>query len=260
MKNGSQLLRFASKLLLSVCLFFSSCRTKDNDNTVVTPEIKQYGALTVKVSNEVNRQPIVFGSYNYTNSAGNLYKIDVLKYYISNFTLIRSDSSEINFYNHKLLNASDPESCMFTFDSVANGTYKAVRFYLGIDSAHNHTGLQEGDLDPINGMIWTWRTGYVFFKHEGNFINDTGGNSILLYHYGADDGLTTVDIPTTQFEVKGNSHTLFLKFDLNTLYNAPNVINFNNNNIHQSNGLADIFWFTSIKTNFPTSFTFDKVQ
>ena len=247
--------------LLVVPVLMFSCRTKDKDNTVVTPQVqKSYGGLTVKMSNEVAGQPVVFGSYNYTNAAGNQYKVETLRYYISNFTLIKSDNTERNFGNYKLIDAADSNKCKFTFDSVSNGTYKAIRFYLGIDSVHNHTGLQEGDLDPINGMIWTWNTGYIFFKNEGNFIDDTGGTSFLLYHYGADIGLATVDIPITEFEVKGNDHTLYLKFNLNNLYSAPNVVNFNGNNIHQAAAWSDMAWLRSLKGNFPGSFSFDKVQ
>ena len=109
-------------------------------------------------------------------------------------------------------------------------------------------------------MIWTWNTGYIFFKHEGNFKDDTGGTSFLLYHYGSDLGLATVDIPVSQFDVKGDNKTLFLKFNLNALYSSPGTINFNHNNIHQGSGFSDIFWLTALKANFPNSFSFDKVQ
>ncbi len=251
--------KFAGITLITGAILFSSCRTKDKINSI-TPEIKNYGSLTVKVSNEAGGQPITFGTMSFTNAAGNKYSVDLLKYFVSNFTLIRNDGSERNFGNYKLIDASDTSTCSFTLDSVSNGSYKAIRFYLGVDSLHNHTVLNQGDLNPISGMVWSWNTGYIFFKHEGSYINDTGTSKILLYHFGTDAALSTVDIPITQFDINSNKKTLYIKFDLNSLYNAPNTINFTGNNFHQSTELSDRIWLGNLRTNFSSSFTFDKVQ
>jgi len=242
--------------LVISCLITTSCKKK-NDNAA---PISTTGKLTIKMNNEVSGQPVTFGQLIYTNASGSLYRIDLLKYYISNFTLIKDDNTENNFANYKLINAADTTTCNFSFDSVANGSYTAVRFYLGVDSARNHTGAQTGDLDPINGMIWTWNTGYMFFKHEGGFINDTGGTSPLTFHYGTDIALATVDIPVTKFDIKGDNHILYLKFDLNKLYDTPTVMTFNNSNIHESTLALDMPWIYRLKGNFPGAFSFDKVQ
>lgn len=254
-------LRYAGALAVCALLVTASCRYKEKA-MVVTPEPSTplYGSLTVKFSNEAGGTPVSIGAGSYTNAAGNVYTVDMLKYYVSNFTLIKSDNTEHNFANYKLINADDTATCSFTLDSVANGNYKAVRFYLGVDSAHNHSLVNEGDLNASNGMVWTWSTGYIFFKHEGVFTNDTGGTSILLYHYGVDENLKTVDIPVSQFSVSANHQVLYLKFDLNKLYGNPNVINFNGNGIHQSLDVKDRTWLGQIKANFSSAFIFEKVQ
>ncbi len=248
-------------LFASLFLLNSACKKKDKSTTtppVVVPST--YGKVSVKVTNEVDGQPITFGTLTYTNASGNNYSITLLKYYITNFTLIKEDSSLTNFGNYSLIDASDSSTCGFTLDSVANGKYKAVRFYLGVDTGHNHSGLQEGALDPINGMIWTWKTGYIFFKHEGNFI-DSSKNKILVYHYGTDPALATIDIPVSMFEVAGNTRTINLKFNLNSLYASPVPVNFSfNNNVRQSTGIDDISWISTLRRNFASAFTVNSVQ
>ena len=254
--------RYAGALAVCALLVTASCRYKEKV-LVVTPEPSTplYGSLTVKFSNEAGGTPIVMGSGTYTNAAGNAYKVDLLKYFVSNFTLIKSDNSEHNFANYKLINAADTSTCSFTLDSVANGTYKAVRFYIGVDSAKNHTLLNEGDLNASNGMTWTWSTGYIFFKHEGTFINDTGGTSVLLYHYGVDANMKTIDIPVSAFTIAADHKTMLLKFDLNKQYGDPNVITFDSGNaVHQSLETRDRAWLGQMKANFSSAFTFDKVQ
>ena len=211
-------------------------------------------------SNEVDGQPINMGTMAYTNAAGNNYRVDLLKYYVTNFTLIKDDGTEKNFGNYNLIDAADSASTKFMLDSVINGAYTSVRFYLGVDSTRNHTGAQDGALDPIHGMIWSWNTGYIFFKHEGGYRNNGGTNQSLLFHYGTDDALTRITIPIARCEVKGDTRKLFLKFNLNKLYAAPNRIDFNMDNNHMSSSSADRTWIGQMKANFPNAFLFDKVQ
>jgi len=42
-----------------------------------------------------------------------------------------------------------------------------IEFVLGVDSKTSAGGIGEGALDPINGMYWTWQSGYINFKMEG---------------------------------------------------------------------------------------------
>ena len=241
-------------LFCAIVLFASSCK-KDDTSTVST-----YGKLQVAFSNEVDGQPINIGAMAYTNAAGNQYRVDLLKYYVTNFTLIKEDGSQRNFKNYNLIDASDVSTTSFTLDSVSNGNYTSIKFYLGVDSGRNHTGAQDGALDPINGMIWTWNTGYIFFKHEGGYKDNMGVNQSLLFHFGTDEALTSITIPVSKFEVKSDSKKLFLKFNLNKAYASPAQINFNADNNHMSSSSADRAWIGQMKSNFPNAFLFDKVQ
>jgi hypothetical protein len=238
-------------LLSAAC--FSSCKKDDN------PPVATQGKVTVSVANEVDGVPVVFGPMNYTNASGNKYGVDVLKYYISHFTLVKADGSERVYKNHELIDASLPETPSFTLDSVQNGDYTAVKFYLGVDFEHNHTGAQEGDLDPMNGMIWTWSTGYMFFKHEGNFKDSAGGSRTLVFHFGADDYLPTITVPISKLTVAGNARKLFLKFNLNSVYTSPHTINFNDDNSRMS-GIGDEMWMYMMQKNLADAFQFDKAE
>lgn len=237
----------------------SGCK-KDENTTPPTVNTGTHGQLNVRIANVVGSEAVAFGGTPYTNAAGNRYGVSILKYYISHFSLIKADNSVLNSGNHELIDAEDSTTCKFTIDSIPNGTYTKVRFFLGVDTGNNHTGLREGDLDPSFGMIWNWKTGYIFLKHEGYFIDSTNTSQILVYHLGTDNALATIDVPVTAFEVKGNNHTLSLKFDLNRMYASPAKINFNGNNARQSTDFADFGWIRDMKENAPNAFLFDKIQ
>jgi hypothetical protein len=103
-------------------------------------------------------------------------------------------------------------------------------------------------------MIWTWNTGYIFFKHEGSFIDSNGDNMALIYHYGTDPAFVTVDIPVN-IEVKGEAVSMDVVFDLNALYGNPHEIAFEGNNAHQSTSASDVLWIQQLRENFEQSFT-----
>jgi hypothetical protein len=237
-----------------IALAISSCEKER-----ITPAANAYGKLEVNISNEVDGAAISFGAMPYTNAAGNKYGVDLLKYYVSNFTLIRDDGSQKNFGNYNLIDASDSTKTKFVLDSVGNGNYTSIKFLLGVDKNRNHTGAQDGDLDPVKGMIWSWNTGYLFFKHEGGFKDSTGVDNTLAMHYGTDTAATTITLSVSPFEVKGNTRKLYLKFNLNKLYASPNLIDFNGNNVRQSTDPSDALWISHMKGNFPSAFLFDKV-
>ena len=248
--------KFAALLLFALpsLLLLHSCNKKDPDT------VAPYAKLSVSFSNEVDGTPVSIGPMSYTNAAGNKYSVSLLKYYISNFTLVKADGSAQAFSNHNLIDAALPASQTFSFDSVANGDYTAVRFNMGVDFEHNHTGAQEGDLDPAKGMIWAWKTGYIFFKHEGDFIDSTGATKSVMFHYGTDFALVTVTVPISKLSISGADRKLFLKFNLNALYANPNRINFNADNNHMSTDAADGPWLTSMGQNFKNAFQFSKAE
>jgi hypothetical protein len=228
---------------------------KDDDNTPADT-----GNVTFSIANEIGGQPIQLGQLIYTNAAGNQYRVDMMKYYLSNFTLIKDDSTEYAIGNHELVDITVPASCDIVANDIPNGTYTKVRFNLGIDSLYNHSGDQAGDLDPINGMIWSWNTGYIFFKHEGAYKDSLNQTQGLLFHYGTDKALSTVEITIHALVINGNNKKVNLVFNLNALYAAPNQIDFNVNNVHQSTSPSDTQWILKMKQNFTQAFSFKSIE
>lgn len=94
--------------------------------------------------------------------------ITTLKFYISN----------VNFNFRAKRRVLAPEKAILidvldskhNFISVPDSIYEnleSVSFNLGIDSLTNISGAMDGDLDPMNNMYWTWQSGYINLKFEG---------------------------------------------------------------------------------------------
>lgn len=224
-------------------LALGGCKKPCNEDDPTTPKVKlvfhtQSGGQDIQ------------SDVSYTRSNGETFQIDLLKYYISHCVLVNNAGDSVSLNGHSLI---DPINGKNTFSAsvVDIGNYNRMRFLFGVDELHNHSGNQEGDLDPVNGMIWTWSTGYIFYKHEGTFI-DTSGNSMpLLYHFGMDRALVPIDVPIT-ISIKNNmEYEVHVHFNLDQFYNG---IYFSGNNVHQSAGVADYAWMDALKTNLPASF------
>jgi hypothetical protein len=125
----------------------------------------------------------------YTNSFGEDYKITAFRYYIGHIELLSNiHAAKIgNDRLYRLCDATIPTSRVIEF-SVPSGKYDGISFQLGVDSIDNISGAQEGELDPAKGMFWTWNTGYLMAKLEGESAFSNIPTGMFTYHVGGYKG------------------------------------------------------------------------
>jgi hypothetical protein len=242
-------------LFISTIILIASCKQPKKPIDIVA---NTQANVAINFINQAGGVNITEGPLNYTNSAGNLYSVDLLKYYVTNVVLIKDDGSEFKLNNYDLINAFDANYSKVNAVNVPNGTYTSMKFYLGVDPSRNHSGAQDGDLDPKNNMIWTWSTGYIFFKHEGFYKDLSGTNTVIQFHLGTDAALSTVQIPIS-LSVAGENKTMNIVFDLNKMYNSP-MLDFNLGNIYMSDGASDSKWISDMVNNTNDAFSFKNVE
>ncbi|MDQ2863900.1 MAG: hypothetical protein M3R50_09685 [Bacteroidota bacterium] len=159
---------------IAVLLSFNSKNVFSNDD-----------ATTIKIVfvNTVKGIRIVLNDSVYVNPFNETYTISKLRYYITNVSL----QAEHNFFMEKnsyhLIDESNEETQAITF-SVPSGSYSSLNFLLGVDSLHNVSGAQTDDLDPAKDMFWTWNSGYVMAKMEGNSPASKLVNNKFEFHIG----------------------------------------------------------------------------
>lgn len=143
--------------------------------------------------------------------------IRVLKFYISNVTLSNNDK---HVYEEKLsyhlIDFSIENDVKVTLENAFKKSFNTLSFNLGIDSLTNASGVHGGDLDPTKGMYWSWQSGYINFKFEGEKINN-GISTPFQYHLGGYKGpynsIAKVKLDVdykSEIEIKFNV-SLFLK-------------------------------------------------
>ena len=104
----------------------------------------------------------------------NQQSISMLKMYLSDILLIYSDGSvQKDKQKAHLLDWDTENTLDFSIPTEFNTTIASIEFRLGIDSLTNVSGVYGGDLDPTNGMYWSWQSGYINLKIEGEFNGNT---------------------------------------------------------------------------------------
>ena len=203
---------FAVYFPLSILPFISAAQPQAN--------------VTLRFVNEVSKRPLVADSV-YANVWNEDFTIHLLKYYISDISLQASDkkiSGEPGGCH--LINEADSSSKKVGF-YVAPGRYNAISFFIGVDSEKNVSGAQTDALDPLNGMFWTWNSGYIMFKLEGNSSQSAVVNNKIEYHIGGFSGVSntvkkiTLQLPDDGIALRSKSVTeVIIGFGIDNIFNG----------------------------------------
>lgn len=166
------------------------------------PKAKTNGTLVLKFNNLFNNQAVEFGK-EYTNAHGEKLTLKTLNYFISNIKLTLKGGGEYIVPQDScyfLVKQSDIGTQQIVLHNLPAAKYTAISFMVGIDSTRNTTDISRrtGTLDvggTAKGMYWSWNSGYIFFKMEGQspVIPDSVGNN-FYYHIGGFGGFQSKTI------------------------------------------------------------------
>jgi hypothetical protein len=247
-------------LLFSILLIVS-CQ-KDADLPVPVQPAPA-GMVKLELKNMVDTSLLYLDTVLYILDNGDKLRVSMYKYYISNVQLMRSDSTFFTeSYSYHLVDQSQEATKSITIDSVPEGDYIGIRFMIGVDSAHNVSGTQSGDLDPAKGMFWAWNTGYIMAKLEGTSQQSTSpGNSVGLHIGGFKGAYSALKTVSPSFNgshaLVTTSHApiIHVKCDLAEWFKNPAAFSFSSTSVVTTVGpnskmiadnYADMFSVTGI--------------
>jgi len=183
------------------------------------------GKLTLHFINIANGRPVVLHDSVYSTSLGEQYTITKLRYYISNIKMA-GNTALPDADNYHLVDAAKEMSFSIP---VKEGKYSELQFLLGVDSVRNFSGAQTGALDPMNDMFWTWNSGYVMFKLEGNSDSSTANNNKVEHHIGGyrfgNNVATLIGLSFDEIKIKEDQPAdIFIYMNLDAYWSGINKI------------------------------------
>ncbi|HLP51946.1 MAG TPA: MbnP family protein [Chitinophagales bacterium] len=169
----------------------SSCKKEDTGLT-------GNGPLTLHFDNRVGNDNFIMNT-DVTIESGETINVSNLKYYVSNFVLVKEDGSEYTVPqegNYFLIDESVDSSLEVTLQNIPAGNYTSIKYILGVDSLRSTMDVSQrtGALDPAGAgsdMYWSWNSGYIFFRIDATSPASTEVGNMCMFHVGGYGGYST---------------------------------------------------------------------
>ena len=201
--------------------------------------------LELRFKATVGTDPLVFGN-TYSNAFSEIFSVKTFKFYIHGIHLINTVNGagfRIAKDDHYLIDFTGSSANPISVH-IPSGTYDQLSFIIGVDSIRNVSGAQTGALDPGHGMFWTWNTGYIMAKLEGNSPAAATQNNTVQFHVGGfrsgESVLRTVNFdfaPGHMIETSsGTKSRVSISADLNAWFNSIHPIRISINPVAMNPG------------------------
>ena len=240
------------KNLLIICaIVITVIGCKKND---VTYDANVKTKVVVEYDNVAGNQDLKLGATTYTNAAGESFTPTLLKYFVSNFKLTKTDGSvyTVPQDNCYFLTDESIAASLKPIIEIPEGEYTKLSFVLGIDSLRNTMDISKrtGNLDvtgTASGMYWSWNSGYIFFKLEGTSPSSTQTDKSFKYHIGLFGGMNTAtlnNIKTINIDLTskgilkakyGRNLSIKLKADVLKMFNGSSNVSIAANSVVMAN-------------------------
>ncbi len=205
-------------------------------------------ALQIEIIPRFNGEPIQPGSLRYQTSAGEIFSITRISYFLSGFALQRADGSWLELTNQIAWMDFEKGRSSLRIADVPAEMFRSVRFHIGPDEKLNHADIAplpaDHPLNPnLNGLHWSWQGGYIFLALEGLWQERRpparlGGGELSeragpetgaplggwSYHLARDTNRTRVNLAVALDLARDTK--LEIDFDLASLLNAPRPLSF----------------------------------
>jgi len=191
-------------------------------------------------------QQLHLNNTSYTLENSKRVQFNSLRFYITHIEFLHNNAvvwKELQSYH--LLNADSPNTLHIQLQPPGALQYNALRFNVGVDSTTTVAGIMGGDLDPTQGMYWTWQSGYINFKLEGTCTDAPTRNNEFQYHLGGYispfNTLQTITLPvnsTTNITIAMDIQKFVLGLNIKETYR---VMSPNTHAVELSQKLSSIF-------------------
>lgn len=170
---------------------------------------------------------LILDSLRFQNAAKETLSFTRISYILSGLALEREDGVWVEMPEMYAWIDAGKRRDSFRVDSVPPGKYRALRFHLGPDAAANiREPSQFAPVHPLNpnlnGLHWSWQTGYIFLALEGRYrAGELDGFSL---HLARDPNRTRISL-AAPLDLTADA-AVTLDFDLAVVLNAPRPLSF----------------------------------
>ena len=197
---------------------------------LLLPASAAFGAvLEIAVRHTFCDSPLRLDSLRYQTAAGETLSFTRLSYLLSGFALEREDGGWVELPNRYAWMDEEKQRTTVRLESVPEGTYRALRFHVGLDATANASDPAKLTADHplnanLNGLHWSWQGGYIFLAVEGHYRAGTAELKGYAYHLARETNRTRISL-AAPLDLRRDA-AVMLDFDLAALFNVPRPLSF----------------------------------
>jgi cytochrome c peroxidase len=186
--------------------------------------------LEIAIQHKFRGELLLLDSLRFQNSAAETLSFTRVSYLLSGFALEREDGVWVEIPDQYAWMDAEKRRLSARFEGVPEGKYRALCFHIGPDAAAN--SANPASLAPshplnanLNGLHWTWQSGYIFLALEGRYRATAGAElSGYSYHFARTPNRTRINL-AAPLDLTHDAG-LLLDFDLAALLNVPRSLSF----------------------------------
>lgn len=243
-------------LILLLVFGLVSC----NNEPKIEPDMaKEDVFLTLDFVSAFNNASIDYNQNEFITSSKDTIIPQKFKFIFSNLRFVKADNTEISFPDRYGYISYDEGNTTMILPEVPEGSYKAIKFYLGLDSAINVSDPSiwpaKHPLNPLyNSMHWGWNTGYIFITHEGQFLNN-GVKDNYTFHIATLAFRTEIEIPLTYIHNNGNLDIIQIKADLAKYFDGVHAYSLKTEIPASHSNIAQAPYINKLRANIQQMFS-----
>lgn len=207
----------------------------------------------------VNQDQLVLNNALYDDYMGRKYRVELLKFYLSNCFLEKQDGTLIPIVDVALVDYGLATPLSIDLD-VETDNYINLHFAVGLDSLMNASDPVDFDsshpLSIVNNTYWSWASKYKFFMLEGRVDSQSDGipDATFSYHSGFNSLYREITVPLNNFNISSDGAALLLELNLESvLHGDAGVIDFVSEPFSHSENDYEIL--ETISNNLVNAFT-----
>jgi hypothetical protein len=143
-----------------------------------------FGQITIDIQATFNGKSIVKNSW-YKTAQKDSIQFKKIQFYLTDFKIMTIENNIISIDSSNfLIDLFKAETLKQELKESVLKNIKEISFNIGVKDSLNTIGALAGNLDPSKGMYWSWQSGYINFKIEGNSPSCKTRKNKFQFHIG----------------------------------------------------------------------------
>ena len=250
-------------VLVTLATALISCSGTDPIGDPRPEPFEETNTLTLKFKSHFNGDAVDFNMNQFVTSSKDTITPSKFKFLMSDIRMVKMDDAETALEGKYGYVSFEESKTEVVLPAVQAGSFKAIRFNVGLDSSTNHgdpaVWAVNHPLNVVNnGLHWGWQGGYIFMAHEGSYL-DNGANESYTFHIATLPFANTIEIPFSYIHSDGDDDVIEISVDLSKYFDGVHAFSLKNDISASHSAAVHAPYINKLRENIKLMFSAKKL-